>query len=346
MEAPLHPEEDKRLAAVRQYDVLDTTPEVAYDRITSLAARLFDAPIALVSLLDDRRQWFKSTCGLTVKETPRELAFCAHAILNRGVMVVANAAADPRFAENPLVTGGPEIRFYAGAPLITPEGLPLGTLCIIDTVERKSLTEGELETLLDLAAVVVDELEFRKSAKSLLDLNEQLKQRATQDVLTALPNRERFELDLDVAVQRCRGSREQFGVLFVDLDGFKPVNDTLGHAAGDALLRETGERLKSKLPENATLARVGGDEFVVLVRSLPAGGADALAEAMCRVLAPRFMIEGHEATVTASIGIAIFPDDAENAADLVRVADAAMYEAKRCGGNGFKRAESRSHATA
>lgn|GEM_PF-507292 len=160
------PSEGERLEALRSYAILDTEAEPSFDRITSLVARILDVPIALVSLVDDERQWFKSCIGLDGRESPREVSFCAHAILQNGVLVIPDAREDPRFAENPNVTGAPFVRAYAGAPLHTPEGSSLGTLCAIDVRPRK-FTPDQLATLSDLAAVVVDEMELGKQTRKL-----------------------------------------------------------------------------------------------------------------------------------------------------------------------------------
>ena len=138
---PIPFEENQRLAALYDYDVLDTPAEACFDRITRLAANHFAVPIALISLVDPVRQWFKSRVGLDASETPREISFCGHAILNDDVMQVEDATLDPRFADNPLVTAAPHIRFYAGAPLIAPGGFRLGTLCIIDRRARSLLSD-------------------------------------------------------------------------------------------------------------------------------------------------------------------------------------------------------------
>ena len=166
--APLHPREDERIRTLRRYAILDTAPEDRFDRIARLATRQFDAPIALVSLVDDDRQWFKATCGLDAQETPRDLAFCAHAILRDEVMVVPDATADARFRNNPLVTGDLSIRFYAGAPLIASNGLPLGTFCVIDSTARDGLGEKQLSLLKDLAELVVEQIELRHAAGEVL----------------------------------------------------------------------------------------------------------------------------------------------------------------------------------
>lgn len=159
--APVHSNESDRLRALHRYNILDTLPEETYDRITRLACRLLDTPIALVSLVDSERQWFKSTQGMEAREMPRTLAFCAHAILDDRVMVIPDARKDPRFKANPLVTKSPHIRFYAGAPLQTHDGLNIGTLCVLDHKGRRRFTDNDTATLQDLAHIVMDEMELR-----------------------------------------------------------------------------------------------------------------------------------------------------------------------------------------
>ncbi len=169
--APIPPSESERLTELESYSVLDTLPEQVFDDITFLASRLFGTPIALMSLVDRDRQWFKSAIGLDVPETHRDLAFCAHAIWDpTDVMVVEDAAYDPRFSSNPLVTAFPSIRFYAGAPLQTPKGNALGTLCVIDRVARQ-FTADEEEALRALARLVMNQL---AAQRALLDLSDHL----------------------------------------------------------------------------------------------------------------------------------------------------------------------------
>jgi PAS domain S-box-containing protein len=154
--------ERRRLAALHRYGILDTPEAEAFDRITDLVARLLDVPIALVTFVDEDRQWFKSCVGVEQRETPREIAFCNYNIREEGVMVVEDATNDPRFADNPFVTGPPHIRFYAGAPLVTDDGYALGSLCVIDT-EPRTLSDDDRQTLHTLAQVIVDELELHVS---------------------------------------------------------------------------------------------------------------------------------------------------------------------------------------
>jgi anti-anti-sigma regulatory factor len=164
--APLPPDEALRLAALHQYNILDTTPEEAFDDLTRLAAHICGTPIALVSLVDADRQWFKSAVGIEDLETPRDVAFCAHGILHKDVFVVPDALEDERFADNPMVIGDPHLRFYAGTPLTTPEGHTIGMLCVKDRAPRH-LTPEQVEALRALGRQVIAQLELRRHVADL-----------------------------------------------------------------------------------------------------------------------------------------------------------------------------------
>ena len=190
MKAPLPPNEAARLETLRRYAILDTVPEQEFDDLTRLAALVCGTPIALVSLVDAERQWFKSRVGVEATETPREIAFCAHAILQPDVMVVPNALEDERFRTNPLVLGEPNVRFYAGAPLLTQEGHALGTLCIVDRIPR-DISPEQREALRALSRLVVTQLELRRSVA---DLSQAMRERRRAE--TELD--ELFTLSLDM----------------------------------------------------------------------------------------------------------------------------------------------------
>lgn len=166
MKPPLPENEAARLAALHRYEILDTASEQAFDDIIKIASFICDAPIAIVSLIDRDRQWFKAKLGLAADQTPREQAFCAYTILQSGTLVVEDASRDERFADNPLVTGNPNIRFYAGAPLLTADGYGLGSLCVIDRRARQ-LKPEQKNTLEALAHMVVTNLELRRVSAEL-----------------------------------------------------------------------------------------------------------------------------------------------------------------------------------
>lgn len=243
-------DEQCRLASLHSLRVLDTDPEERFDRITRLAKRLFNVPIALVSLVDKERQWFKSAVGLSVKETPRNISFCGHTIHTDQTFIVEDTYQDKRFLDNPLVINEPHIRFYAGHPIMAPSGEKIGTLCIIDTKVR-TLTPDDISALTDLAAMVTDEF-----------MSQQL---ATMDELTNITNRRGFKRlgqhCLDMAARQdglCH-------LVYFDLNHFKFFNDNFGHVVGDQVLKIFAEQMKNTFRVSDVCARFGGDEFVVLL---------------------------------------------------------------------------------
>lgn len=158
MQRPIKPDnEQERLHGLYHLNILDTEPEERFDKITRLARMVFDLPIALVSIVDKDRQWFKSSCGLSARETPRDISFCGHAILGQDIFVIPDTFLDDRFHDNPLVTGQPFIRFYAGMPLFSNNGLAIGTLCVVD-IKPRTFSEKELERFKDIAVLAEKEL--------------------------------------------------------------------------------------------------------------------------------------------------------------------------------------------
>jgi GAF domain-containing protein len=166
MRASLPVDEPSRLLALDRYEVLDTEPEQTFDDIARIASFVCRTPMSAVTLIDRDRQWFKSSVGLSVCETPRDDAFCAHTILSTEMMVIEDATQDPRFRDNPMVTGSPNIRFYAGAPLVTTDNFALGSLCVVDCSPRR-LSVDERTTLLALSRLVMSELELRRLSRDL-----------------------------------------------------------------------------------------------------------------------------------------------------------------------------------
>ncbi|HEX2255339.1 MAG TPA: GAF domain-containing protein, partial [Afifellaceae bacterium] len=211
-------QDQERLAALDRYDVLDTPKEEAFDRITRLTKKIFNVPIAAVSVVDGHRQWLKSCTGIDAAETPREHAFCSHTIQRSQPLIVPDATKDPRFAQNPYVIGEPHVRFYAGIPLETADGQRIGALCAVDTKPRE-MAPDEVEILSDLARMVMDELELRVLA--------------TTDSLTGALSRRGFKDEARRATMLALRHHHDLSCVMFDLDHFKAVNDRFGHGAGD-----------------------------------------------------------------------------------------------------------------
>lgn len=291
--------------------ILDTPAEERYDRLTRMAKRLFGVQIALVSLVDSNRQWFKSKQGLEACETSRAISFCGHAILKPGAFVVPDATADSRFADNPLVSGPPHIRFYAGCPIRDPNGFAIGTLCIIDP-EPREFSADDIEALTDLAKMVEDEI--------------RLSSQVTVDDLTQIANRRGFHLVADRLLSLCRRTGTVAEIAFFDLDGFKAVNDTFGHAAGDELLRHFAKLLVKCFRTADAIGRLGGDEFAVLL-SNSRGGAESALDRLQK-LASETDCEIRN-KLAWSVGVIAFdPDRHSSAESLLAEADSSMYDDK------------------
>jgi diguanylate cyclase (GGDEF)-like protein/PAS domain S-box-containing protein len=448
-------DERARLCALQEYALLDGPPDPVFDSVVQLAAQLLDAPIAAVSLVDQDRQWFAAKVGLEAPQTDRSVAFCSHAILDDALLLVPNAARDQRFADNPLVTGAPGIRFYAGVPLKVGSGHRLGTLCVIDTKPRSQPKPEALAALKTLARLIVERIETRReslvsrrassrfdslfraspsaaicadadgrivawntAAASLFghsaaeaigqplelivpphlreahghglsraarsgqshlagkaveilglhrdgreipielslsmwredglpvfgaiarDISDRceaqakLQRMAHFDELTGLPNRASFRERLRTIVEV---NRAPCGVLLIDLDGFKLVNDSLGHTVGDQLLVEAGHRLRAAAGESAFVSRLGGDEFAILREGARAEELLRLAERSCAALGAPYSCARGRAAIGASIGLAISPDHGSTVEQLLSAADLALYQAKGAGGRRVER---------
>lgn len=453
------PTEDQRLAALAAYELMDTPPEPEFEEISFLAASLFRTPVALVSLVDRERQFFKSVVGDDYpRETPRGMSFCNFAVLSQATVVIEDATRDPRVADNPLVTGGPGIRFYAGAPLITPDGHAVGTVCAIDFRPHHDVSENDIKALQYLATQTMRQMELRRLkliedvarraernleqseerfrllvnsitdyaismldpdgnvaswntgaerlngyraeevagksdeqfysptdreagtpsrslrtavadgrceeecwqvrkdgsrfwaeilikpvrdaagdvvgfAKVTRDVTErhehrcQLEHLAHYDPLTGLPNR----VLLRTRIEQACAQGADVSVLLLDLDGFKDVNDTLGHQAGDLILSAAAARISSVVEPPATVGRMGGDEFAVV---LPAFMDPVQIAALCQRLldafrAP-FSVDGEDVYLGVSIGVSssLEASSEPTTGAILSDADIALYAAK------------------
>jgi diguanylate cyclase (GGDEF)-like protein len=344
----LDPTEAARQAALAGYAVLDTAPEQAYEDIVKLATMLCATPAAMISLLDQDRQWFKARIGFPAPQTPRSMSLCEHAARMPGELLeVPDLAADPRFRDYPLKIEGRPARFYAGMPLETPAGIPLGAVCVMDVVPRR-LDARQREGLAILARQTRQLLELRRYTREqrrtideqqalaqrleraradLQQRHHELQQRADHDPLTGLLNR--------AALTQLRGSpqamaRLQAGpyvLMLVDVDHFKQVNDRHGHLLGDRALRAVGDAISASIRDGDVAARFGGEEFLVVLPGTRLPGAAEVAErirAQVRQLALPFGL-------TVSVGLAAGEPELDDPEQVFDRADQALYRAKAAG---------------
>jgi diguanylate cyclase (GGDEF)-like protein len=305
---------------------------------------MFGVPIALVSLVDQERQWFKSCQGLMARQTSREISFCGHAILDDAAFIVSDAEKDPRFADNPLVTSEPKIRFYAGYPIKGPKGHRVGTLCLIDRQPR-DFDADQVESLRDLALLVEQELrsiQQSEAQKTLVKETAISRREALVDDLTLLWNRKAIFQLLDRELSHAKRTGLDLSAAMVDLDHFKQVNDRFGHPAGDLVLREMAQRMRSRVRQYDAVGRYGGEEFLIVYPGLNASESLVVCERIREAIAAR-PVEWAEGSIpmTASIGVATGLSSAD---EIIKQADAALYEAKRKGRNQVVHASSGSRS--
>ncbi|MEM8501523.1 MAG: EAL domain-containing protein [Cyanobacteria bacterium P01_D01_bin.1] len=359
---PWSAKETLRLSKLRDYCVLDTLPDKTYNDIVRLAAYICQTPAALITLIDTNRQWFKAKVGIDISETPRNVAFCSKTIQQPDTLIVEDASQHPQFRSNPFVTGPPYIRFYAGHPLVTPDGYALGALCVIDYQPRQ-MTSHQIDALQVLSHQVMAQLELGLQSQQLQHVNDSLEQRikertnslsaslhrllkvqstllkreaasrhsALHDSLTGLPNRSYFLKRLEQSIQLTQRDRNhQYAVLFIDLDNFKPVNDTLGHEIGDHLLTQVASRIKLLLRKSDLVARLGGDEFAILLDNITdRSQVIAATRRIQSQIAQPFAIEGRQISIGASVGVTFSQLGYQQAEAALKDADTAMYQAKR-----------------
>lgn len=315
MKASVPHNEPQRLSQLRALNIINTPTEERFDRLTRLARRLFDVPIALVSLVEQDYQWFKSAEGYQEKCSPRNISFCAHTILQDEVLVVEDALQDARFHNNPLVLGEPHIRFYAGCPLRSPGGSHVGSLCLIDHQPR-SFNAEDRRALCDLAEMAEAELVAFQAA--------------TSDELTQITNRRGFMALGQLVLNDCLLKQRTASLAFLDLDKFKQINDTLGHREGDRALMDFADAMKVTFRHSDLFARLGGDEFVVLFNGLQPDEAQRQLQAFREYLQQQIRHLERHYPLDFSSGIVVFdPHHPCPLEQLLASSDATMYESKK-----------------
>ena len=318
-----HPLEAARLETISDLELNAGSVEDSYDAIVAMLAGALDTPICLLSVIDCKRQFFKSNIGLTIYETPREISFCGHAILRpEPLMVVEDAQQDPRFADNPLVIGVPKIRFYAGAVINAPNNLPVGTICAIDTRPR-TLTDGDRQHLM--------------RAKLLMESAISLRALSLRDHLTGLYNRRHFDAYFESEWRRAYRHALPLSILLFDIDHFKVYNDRFGHQAGDDCLRRIAQAASGVLSRAGDLlARYGGEEFVAVLPGTSGDAAHQVGDRIRSVIRD-LAIESPGApgsVVTVSVGGSVAAEVAHLARGptaLLGLADEGLYAAKASG---------------
>lgn len=317
-----HPEEAARLKALQDLGILDTASEERFDRITRLARHIFKTDIALVSLVDKDRQWFKSAQGLPASETSRAVSFCGHAVAKDEALVVENAAHDERFSDNPLVTGDPNIRFYAGHPLHSEDGWPLGTLCVINS-EPKTLSEEEKMILEDLAKLVESELVLSSTlaANQLLKTKLAESQKAvvdetsrawSQDFITDLA---RSELSL------AQKNKTPFSIALLEIDRLDEIKSEQSEVAFNAIVDAVAQRLRSGLGATETIGRFGESRFLIVLPGSTLRAADRISEGLRKQL--RRAPFPYGTALTGSFGVTSFGTGG-TFASMLKAADKAL----------------------
>jgi diguanylate cyclase (GGDEF)-like protein len=318
-EYPIPADEEQRLRDLWRYAVLDTGSDPHFDHIVQLASEVLEVPIALVSLVDRDRQWFLARHGLEVQQTPRCMAFCAHAIAERRTLVVPDALVDDRFNTNPLVTESPRIRFYAGVPLRSSEGHNLGTLCVID-LRPRSFDAHQCRILELMADLVMRELELR--------------QRSVQCPVTGLFSRSFFFRFGQQEMERARQSGTDLTLFNFDIDDFRQVNNRWGHQAGDAVLLDVCRVAAEQLSQDDLFGRIGDEEFSILLLPADLGRGLDLAETIrTRVAAMPGVFQHSDYQPTISGGLTTLASTDREFADVFYRADQALYLAKGNGRN-------------
>ena len=317
MPPPIPSNEADRLTALRDFALLDTPPEPAFDHLTRLAADLLGAPIALISLIDEKRQWLKSRIGAVLSEIPREQAFCAYAILTDDILVIDDATQDARFRHNPLVINPPYVRFYAGMPLRTAAGLAVGSLAVMDRTPRAPLSPQQMQALRNLAALIMALVEAPQPP-------------GEHHVVSRMPDRSRFLQSIDAAVGARAAGGPDVAVVVVDAatpNQYAELVRTLGQTEADSVESAFAARISEQLTAPGALCRLSGARFGCVLDASSAGRTQQALDALAGHMRQPGGAGDIPFASTVGIGVAFYPQDGRDAAALLRAATSGAQEA-------------------
>jgi diguanylate cyclase (GGDEF)-like protein len=324
-----------KLANLHSVDPFYTPLEERFERITRLARRALNVPIAAITVVKGDRQWFKSVSGWQVTELPMSKSLCGEVLRDGKQMIVTNTLEDLYMMNNPVVTGRPGIRFYAGYPLKHTERKTIGTFCVMDLKPRKP--DPNFATILadlgDMAQRELFTVELSNAQATLVAKLGEARRQAMFDPLTRLWNRRGATDLLKSALKDAVRYNHSIGICLADIDNFKQVNDQFGHQVGDQVLRRAAGSIVASVRPQDIVCRYGGEEFLVIVHDIDEGGCVAIGERICAGMRDRpIQTRGGKVPVTISIGVgmrnrgdSITPDE------LIATADTALYESKREG---------------
>lgn len=324
-----------KLAQLPESTYFCTPIEERFERLTRLARRALNVPVAAITFLSEEKQWFKSVAGWAVSELPNEQSFCPITLAAGELTVFEDAAQEPAVSHHPLVLTGPQFRFYAGLPIIDENEVLCGTFCVFDQKPRQ-LSALDKATLEDLAALTQREIvgEHMRSVHHALTAKLGIARRESMmDPLTRLWNRRGASVLIKAALDAAREQKSSVGIAILDLDNFKHINDNYGHQTGDEVLRKTALRLIQSIRSNDSVCRIGGDEFLLLMKDCDEETAKLTTERIRQsvVVSPVPTRQG-DITISTSVGYAVRSGAEQTTVDdLIERADQALLQSKSLG---------------
>lgn len=312
----------------------NSTPELA--SLVQLAKDVFGTPCAAVNIIDE--DWQRVACqvgSIPIGECSRDDSVCSRVVYANEVVVVPDLSRHPEFRSFPAILGKPGFRFYAGAPVSLEPDLPVGSFCLLD-VEQRDFSDAEIRNLRQFADVASGLLRLQKANFMMEFAEEKLKLAAMTDPLTGFYNRSALVSLIDVMLANALSSQQGFGVLYMDMDGFKQINDKLGHPAGDQVLTHAAKRISECVRAQDVVVRMGGDEFAIFVPDPPGVAAlSELSECLLEEFRRPFVVDDNIVTARLSIGVALAPEAGSERLGLLKAVDEALYQAKEAGRDRF-----------